>query len=115
MAFPTDADVDFLVCDAVRQNPEGKLDLAGYFPILEIKLDPAVPQPVAINLCFVYVLKDGDGEFRPTFRIIDPLGQELHRQEMPEFHKLPGQPHVAVWGVNRIPIATSGNFAMVLE
>jgi hypothetical protein len=115
MALPTDANVELLLCDAVRQNTDGKLDLAGYFPVPEVKLDPTVPQPVAINLCFVYVLKDGDGEFTATLRIIDPLGRELHRQNMAEFRKMPGQAHVAMLGVNRIPVANSGNFMIVLE
>ena len=33
MALPTDANVDLLFCDAVRQSADGKLDIAGYFPI----------------------------------------------------------------------------------
>jgi hypothetical protein len=115
MALPTDANVELLLCDSARQNTNGKLDLAGYFPVPEIKLDAAVPLPVAINLCFIYVIKDGDGEFRPTFLIINPLGRELHREDRPEFRKLPGQAHVAAWGVNRIPVTNSGNFEIVLE
>lgn len=115
MALPTDTNIELLICDAVRQNADGKLDLAGYFPVPEVKLDPAAPQPVAINLCFVYVLKDGDGQFRASFQIIDPLGKELHRHDVPEFRKTPGQAHVMMFAIERILVANSGNFTVVLE
>jgi hypothetical protein len=115
MAFPTDEKIDLLVCDAVRQEADGKLSLTGFFPTAEVKLDAGTPLPVALNLTFVFVLKDGDGQFRATFRIVDPLGTELHRYEVPEFRKLPGQAHVMMLAVGRIPVAHSGNFAVLLE
>lgn len=115
MELPTDANVNLLVCDAVRQTAEGKLDMAGYFPTSEVKLDPAAQLPVALNLTFVFVLKDGDGEFRPTFRIVDPLGKELHKFEVPEIKKLAGLAHVLMLPVGQIPIAHSGNYAISLE
>ena len=115
MALPTDANIDLLICDAVRQTPDGKLDLAGYFPIPEVKLDSGVPLPAAVNLTFVYVLRDGDGQFRATFRILDPLGKELHRYDIKEFTKPHGQPHLILLQINRIPVAHSGNYAVLLE
>jgi hypothetical protein len=115
MTLPTDANVDFLVCDAVRQNPDGKFDLAGYFPTGEVQLDSATKLPVALNLTFVVVLKDGDGAFRPTVRIADPLGKELHAFEVPEFTKLPSQAYVMMMPVERIPIAHSGAYVISIE
>ena len=91
MALPTDANVDLLICDAAQQEPNGKLNLFGYFPVAEIKLGAGTPLPVALNLTFLFVLKDGDGQMRPVLRIVDPLGKELHRNELPEFRKLAGQ------------------------
>ena len=115
MALPTDANIDFLVCDAVRQNAEGKFDLAGYFPTAEVRLDPAAQLPVALNLTFFVVLKDGDGVFRPTVRIVDPLGKELHAFELPEFRKALGQAHVMMMPVEHIPVTNSGNYAISIE
>jgi len=115
MPVPTDANVDLLVCDAVRQDPDGKFTLTGFFPTAEVKLDPAAPLPVALNLSFVFVLKDGDGRFHAIFRIVDPLGRELHRQEIPQFLKAAGQAHVLMLAVQRIPIGNSGNYSITLE
>jgi hypothetical protein len=115
MTLPTDAKVDFLVCDAVRQDADGKLILAGFYPTAEVKLDPTARLPVALNLTFVFVLKDGDGQFRATLRVADPLGNELHRYDTPEFRKVAGQGHVMMMGVERIPITKSGNLAVSLE
>jgi hypothetical protein len=115
MSLPTDANIDFILCDAVRQTPDGKLDLAGYFPVLEVKLDGGTPLPAAINLTFVYVLKDGDGRFRGTFQILDPLGKELHLQDINPFDKQADRIHLIMMQVTRIPVFKGGNFAMVLK
>ena len=115
MPLPTDANIDFLLCDAVRQNRDGKLDIAGYFPVPEVKLDPGAPLPAAINLTFVFVIKDGEGRFRGTFRIFDPLGKELHLQDLKEVVKPAGQPHLMMLAVTLIPIVNSGNFTISLE
>jgi len=115
MPHPSDANVDLLVCDTVRQTPDGKFDLTGFFPTAEVKLDAAVPLPVAVNLTFVFVLKDGDGQFRSRLRIVDPLDRELHRYDYPEFRKTAHQAQVMMFPVERIPIANSGNYSIVLE
>jgi uncharacterized protein DUF6941 len=115
MALPTDANIDLLICDAVRQTPDGKLDIAGYFPIPEVKLDPAAKLPVVINLTFVFVLKDGDGRYRPGFRLFDPMDKELHRGESGEFAKQPGFPGMVLLQIARIPVAVAGNYAIELR
>jgi hypothetical protein len=115
MALPTDAKIDLLVCDAVRQEDDGKLSLSGFFPTAEVKLDPSVPLPVAVNLTFVFVLRDGDGQFRMTFRIADPLGREIHRYTVPEFRKSADQAHVMMLAVERIPIGNSGTYSILLD
>ena len=115
MALPTDAKVDLLLCDGVRNNPDGKLDIAGFYPTGEIKLDPTANLPATINLTFVFVLKDGDGQFSPVFRLVDPLGKELHKFDVPEFGKPPGVAHVMMLPVGLIPITRSGNYVVSLE
>ena len=115
MALPTDAGIDFLICDAVRQSADGKLDIAGYFPVPEVRLDPAAALPAAVNLTFVFVLKDGDGQFRGAFRILDPLGAELHRYDIAEFAKTADKAHLMMLQVNRIPVARAGSFSVLLE
>ena len=115
MALPTDANVDFLVCDAVRQNAEGKLDIAGFFPNREVKLAATAPLPVSLNLTFIFVLKDGDGKFATTLSITDPLGKELHRYELPQINKLAAAAHALLLPVAQIPIAHSGNYTIAVE
>ena len=115
MSLPTDANIDLILCDMVRRTAEGKLDIAGYFPVHEVKLDGSVPLPAACNLTFVFVVKDGDGHFRGTFRLLNPLGAELHRQAIEEFSKEARVPHVIMLLLNRIPVARAGSFTVVLE
>jgi hypothetical protein len=115
MALPDDAKVDFLICDAVRQGADGKLDMAGYYPTGEIKIDAAVRLPASLNLTFVFILKDGEGRFRGALRIVDPLGKELHRYDLPEVVKLAGQGHAMLMPVAQIPIVSSGSYSISLE
>lgn len=115
MALPNDADVDFLVCDAIRQTPDGKLDIAGYYPTLEVKLDPGATMPVGLNLTFVFIIKDGEGTFKATHRIIDPLGKELHRFDTPDVVKKAGLSHAVFLPVGQIPIIRSGHYPIILD
>jgi hypothetical protein len=115
MALPTDEKVDFLVCDAVRQNSAGKLDIAGYYPTYEVKLEPGAKLPATLNLTFVFVLKDGEGRFRATLRLTDPLGKELLRLELPEIDKQAGAGHAMMLPVAQIPVTCSGNFTISME
>jgi hypothetical protein len=115
MTVPSDANVDFLICDGVRPAADGKIDIAGFYPTREVRLDPAATLPVTVNLTFVFVLKDGDGQFSAIFRIADPLGKELHKFEVNAFTKPPGVAHVMMLPVGLIPIAHSGNYAVSLE
>ena len=115
MALPTDAKVDLLLCDGVRQNSDGKLDIAGFYPTGDVRVDPAANLPVAINLTFVFVLKDGEGQFSPVFRLADPLGKELHKFDVPAFRKPAGVAHVMMLPVGQIPIARAGNYGVSLE
>jgi hypothetical protein len=115
MALPTDANVNFLLCDNVRQTPDGKLDLAGYFPVDEIKIDSTAQLPGEIHLTFVFVLKDGDGRFDAVLRLADPLGKELHRHDFDKFEKLAGFRHVLMLQITRIPIVVLGNYEVSLE
>ena len=115
MALPTDANVELMICDAARATPDGKLDLAGLFPIPAIRVDPAAQLPAGLNLTLVYVLKDGEGQFRCALRIVDPLGKELLRQPLTEVGKAAGQHHIMIMPIALIPIALSGEYAIVLE
>jgi hypothetical protein len=115
MLLPTDAKVDFLICDAARQTPDGKVDVAGCYPTGEIKIDPAAKLPASLNLTFVFILKDGDGRFRAKHRIIDPLGKELHNFDLPEFTKAAGTSHILFLPVAQIPIVNGGNYPIILE
>jgi hypothetical protein len=115
MALPADTHVEMVLCDDVRFSPGGKLDITGYFPLPEIKLAADVQLPGAINLSFLFVIRDGDGTFRGSFRILDPLGGELHRHEVAEFAKHAGSPHLIMFKINAIPITRWGSFTALLE
>ena len=115
MALPTDANVDFLVCDEVQQEPDGKVNLIGLYPTSEERIDSGVKLPVSLNLAFVFILKDGDGHFRPVFRLADPLGREMHKSSVPDIRKPAGTGHTVSMNITTIPIMNFGTYSAVLE
>jgi len=70
---PTDAKTLFLVCEAARQEPGGKLTLIGLFPSRRIHI-PANTKTAILNLSFVFILSDGEGHFTTKVTLIDPKG-----------------------------------------
>lgn len=115
MALPTDANVDFLVCDEARQESDGKVNLLGFYPSGEIRLDPNSKLPATLNLGCVFVIRDGDGEFRASFRVADPLGKELANHTLPDIRKTPNQGYSLSLNVQAIPILNFGNYALELS
>jgi Family of unknown function (DUF6941) len=115
MALPADDKVAFLICDAVRQGADGKLDIAGYYPTGEVRVDPAAKLPATLDLTFVFILKDGDGRFRGIMRIVDPLGREVLRFDLPEIVKVADGGHAMMLPIKKIPVVSSGNFTVSIE
>jgi hypothetical protein len=115
MALPTDANVDFLVCDEVQQEPDGKINLIGLYPTREVRIEAGVKLPATLNLAFVFVLQDGEGHFRPVFRLADPLGHELHKSAVPDIRKLAGTGHTVSMNITTIPIMNFGVYSAILE
>lgn len=114
MALPTDGNVDLLVCDVARQDPDGKMSLIGFYATGEIRIDPNAQLPAELNLAFVFILKDGDGDFRLSFRLYDPLGKELTHNPLPNIRKPAGQGQVVFVNLNQIPVANLGSYAVEL-
>ncbi|HYM71714.1 MAG TPA: hypothetical protein VET89_01945 [Stellaceae bacterium] len=114
MALPTDENVDFLVCDVAQQRPDGKIDLTGFYPTGEIKVDPNAQLPASMNLAFVFVLKDGAGDFRVSFRLYDPLGKELTHNPLPNIKKPSDQGQTLWVNLGQIPVVNLGHYAVEL-
>jgi hypothetical protein len=115
MPLPTDAKVEFLICDAARQNPDGKLDIAGFYPTGDVKLDATVRFPAPLNLTFIFVLRDGDGRYPGALRIVDPLGKDIQRFDLQDIEKLPGTGYAMILPVAQMPVSVSGHYGIVLE
>ena len=114
MALPTDAKVDLLVCDTIRQESDGKLNLFGLFPTGEVQIDPTAKPPFTLNLTFTFILKDGDGHFRTSLQILDPIGQELHKGDLPDIDKPGDKGHSLSATINAIPIKNFGHYSVIL-
>jgi len=115
MTVPTDENVDFLVCDEVQQEPDGKLNLVGLYPTREVRIEAGLKLPVSLNLAFVFILKDGDGHFRPVFRLVDPLGREMHKSSVPDLRKPADVGHTVSMNITTIPIMNFGSYSAFLE
>lgn len=89
--LPTDARTLFLVCEDVRQEINNKVSLMGVFigGDIIITREEATGKP-ALPICFVFVFRDGAGQFDAKFTVTSPSGKEIATVEMGKVEKKEG-------------------------
>ena len=63
-----------LLCEDVRQEAGQKLTVIGVFPGNLINIPHDAPDRVQLQLTFLFILEDGEGEFSGNFRIVGAEG-----------------------------------------
>ena len=91
---PSDASVQFLICESVREETGGKATLLGYMGGGTILVPRGTIFPVGIQLGMVFVLVDGEGKFRASLEAIGPNGVKLGETAMPDVMKSRGRNHM---------------------
>lgn len=76
--FPTDSRVQMLICDTARQEIGGKITLLGFFGGEDIRIESG-GFPAQFPLAFVFVLKDGVGDFKSEIELIGGDGKSIFR------------------------------------
>ena len=115
--YPTNAKVDFLACESVREETRGKLTLMGYLAGSAINIPTSATMPAQIPLAIIYVLLDGEGKFNCKLRIGLPTRKDVKDLDLPEINKVPDKYHTVT--INflsfEIPEAGEYKFELVLD
>jgi hypothetical protein len=106
MMLPTDALVEFFVCDTAREDKDNKVSLLGIYPDRRLQLPADARFPAAFIVTFVFFLLDGEGPFEVTVDINTPTAQPPFRAVVPNIQKLANQPATVL--VAFMPFVASG-------
>ena len=115
MQLPSDAGVQFILCEAAREEKGGKITLLGVYPDRKLLLPPETKFPVPMQLAFVFFLLDGEGPFNGTLSVNTPNGEPmLTDAALPNILKTPDSAGTIVIGVAPFPIIGFGRNEAVL-
>jgi hypothetical protein len=114
MKFPSNDKIDFLICDDVREETSYKLTLVGFFPTPEIWLDQESTPPFNFPISFLFVLKDGFGDYTASCRLIDPIGNELFEYDLGNFEQKQSEPQIVALNIPTLTISELGKYKIIL-
>jgi|GEM_PF-3515144 len=84
---PTDAEVELLLCEDVREEAHGKFTLAGFYPGNSINVPQFGPSSPAFQIVFFFLIHSKEeGDYDATFHVVLPSGRPL--SENPERFKV---------------------------
>jgi hypothetical protein len=115
VSLPANDKIEFIVCENVRQETYGKLSLLGFFGAEEIRVDRALPFPAAFPLAFVFVLREGEGNFKVEIELHNPVGDVLFKSDLPNAVKLPERNHTITVNFTPFIVPTPGIYSVVLK
>ncbi len=81
---PTDGSVLFLIAEQVRPETGGKLSIIGFYAGGDILVPENTTQTVLSSLAFIFIFKDGEGQFKTRLTIMSPSGKQLADIELRE-------------------------------
>jgi len=111
---PTNGRLQFLVCEQVREEANGKHTLLGFFPGEEIKLLAA--PPVFIQLALMFIFKDGVGAFDVAFDMEVPgPTQPFPRQQLGSISIIAGKTAVFSLNMQAFPVQSIGEHKVRLQ
>src|SRR5579871_5129822 len=73
---PTDAEVELLLCEDVREEAHGKFTLAGFYPGNSINVPQFGPSSPAFQIVFFFLIHSKEeGDYDATFHVVLPSGR----------------------------------------
>ncbi len=115
MQLPSDAAVQFVLCEAAREEKGGKISLLGVYPDRKVLLPPDTKFPVAMQLALVFLLLDGEGPFNGTLSVNSSGGEPLlSGAALPNIEKASDAAGTVMINVAPFPIVGFGRIEIIL-
>jgi hypothetical protein len=112
---PSDAAVNFLLAETVRQEVGGKLTIIGFYPGNQLLIPKGTKQTVT-PLAFIFLVLEGEGTFPSSISLVSPSGKAMFQDEkMPDTVKIPKQPLSVLVGVQPFVTDEIGKFDVTLR
>jgi hypothetical protein len=105
--FPSDAQINLVIADDVRQEVNSKISLSGYYVAnsMNVKdLGSSVP------LTFLVVVLEGEGTFKFKMDFFAPSGNPIFQGPEAEFIKEPGKASVSIAKFGNFPVSAVGKY-----
>lgn len=99
--YPTRKNVTFILAEDVRAEANKKLMLAGVYNSAYIRVftKPTDERPANLHIMFLFMFRDGEGEFETRIAIIDPDGEKLVASDLGRKSKLPKSSLAMAYGL----------------
>ena len=116
--YPKAEKIKFLMCEQVRPEINKKISIMGLYPGDHIVFFPKVIGQFPYNLAslsFVFVFKDGVGEFDTDFEMIDPAGNSVQKVSLKPIILTAAVTGGVVVNMNPTQFNAEGNYLAVLH
>lgn len=89
--YPTRKNTNFILAEEVRPEASKKLILLGVYSggFIRVYKKPTDREPANLRLSFLFMFRDGEGEFNTKVQIMDPDGEELGTWDTGRVKKMP--------------------------
>ena len=116
--YPKAENIKFLLCEQARPELNKKISLLGLYPGDHIVFLPEVKGQypyVLAALSFVFVFKDGVGEFDAGFEMLDPGGNATHKASLAPISLTSDVSGGMVVNLHNAQFNAEGNYTAVLR
>jgi hypothetical protein len=107
-AFPSDNDIDFMICDDVRVEANRKLSLLGFYAANKINAKD-IGDKFFIPLAFLIMIKEGEGNYKMRTDVEAPSGKKIIEYGDDTLKK-EGAPCVIVFKAINFPLVEEGTY-----
>lgn len=117
--LPSDQNVEFILCENVRPEGDGKISILGYIATPEIIVPATAATQVGVNgitLGLIFILRDGEGTFPGgSISLTDPAGMSLGQGALNPIEKKIGEANIIFINVPLMPVTTMGDYLVTLN
>jgi len=112
-AFPSDAQVNLLVADDVRQELNKKISLSGFYPANKLNVKD-LGANIVIPLAFIVIVTGGEGTFKFKIDFLLPSGVILFQGPEVDLIKEPRLTAISLTKVIAFPLTVIGDYTINL-
>ena len=115
--YPKAENVKYLLCDHVRPEMNKKLTLMGLYASDQIVFYPTTPGQfpyTLVGLAFVYIMRDGLGDFEARFKLLGPDNKPIYEVTLDQISFKKGGTNGVIVQIVNAQFNSEGDYTAVL-